>query len=114
MMIDENKTSRNQYTGQGGPWFYSRKEHHLMYNSITDMALYNEHKGKRQPCDPLLLLTPQIRQVLKDTHGPTGEICIWKEIILNEHNGIRTQQLIRAFHDFDEHGKFFDWVHVVT
>jgi hypothetical protein len=21
MMIDENKTSRNQYTGQGGPWF---------------------------------------------------------------------------------------------
>jgi hypothetical protein len=45
-------------------------------------------------------------------HGPTGEIRIWKEIILNEHNGVRTQQLIRAFHDFDEHGKFFDWVHV--
>jgi hypothetical protein len=112
IMIDENKTSRNQYTGQGGPWFYSRKEHHLMYNPITDTALYNEHKGKRQPGDPMLLLTQQIRQVLKDTHGPTGEIRIWKEIILNEHNGVRTQQSIRAFHDFDEHGKFFDWVHV--
>ena len=55
------------------------------------------------------LLTNQVRKVLKEQHD--GEIRIWKQIKLDLGGGTGSH-FIRAFHDFDASGKFFDWVQV--
>ena len=74
-----------------------------------------KYNGKKPP-NPFALLTTSIQNLLEELHGPTGDhpsdnIRIWKEIKLcfGEGNG---HHFVRAFHDFDSYGKFFDWVQV--
>jgi hypothetical protein len=62
-----------------------------------------------------MLLTQEIRDVLRSSHntdeGVKPEIEIWKEIKMSTEEGQR-DKYVRAFHHFDVHGSFFDWVHV--
>ena len=93
-------------------WTYTRKTAHMFYNIGDDRAEMIEYTGKKEP-SPFALLTSSIRRVLKDLHGPTGIIHIWKEIKLCFGRG-QGHNYVRAFHDFDSYGKFFDWVHVAV
>jgi hypothetical protein len=62
-----------------------------------------------------MLLTQQIRDVLRNAHdnyeGAQSEIEIWKEVKMTAEDG-GPNKYVRAFHHFDVHGQFFDWVHV--
>jgi len=108
------KQAKNQTANVGGEdlpsWTYTRKRHHMIFNMGDDQVDMVEYRGKKAP-EPLALLTPTIKTVLKDAHGPTGNIRIWKEIKLNFGKDCG-HHYVRAFKDFDSYGKFFDWVQV--
>jgi hypothetical protein len=91
-------------------WGYTRKKHHMLYNmgdNDAEMVEYNKTKA----VDPFVHLTQSICTVLKDTHGPTGNVRIWKEIKL-DFGKDQGHNFVRAFFHFDSYGKFFDWVQV--
>jgi Plavaka transposase len=100
-----------QASGEDLPkWGYTRKKHHMLYNMEHNEAVMVEY-NQTKAVDPFVHLTESIRTVLQATHGPTGNVRIWKEIKLyfgkdQGHN------FVRAFFHFDSYGKFFDWVQV--
>jgi hypothetical protein len=51
--------------------------------------------------------------VLHALHGDVGIVCIWKEIRVTLVGCGGGYHYVRAFHDFDSSGHFFDWVHLV-
>jgi len=96
-------------------WKFTRKKAHDRYNVLTEGSLMVDYKVPHD-ISPFTLLTPQIRQVLRDGHnneeGSQPEIEIWKEIMMTDEEGPNKYKYVRAFHHFDVHGRFFDWVHV--
>ena len=96
-----------------GIWKFTRKKAHIRYNVLTEECVIVDYKI---PADitPCMLLTPTIRDILRVGHenedGGKPEIEIWKEIMMTVDNG--PNKYVRAFHHFDVHGRFFDWVHV--
>jgi hypothetical protein len=80
----------------------SRKKHNMIYNQGDDHADMVEYKVTEP--DPLILLPPSFRKVLKELHGPTGDIRVWREIMLDLGNNQGTNY-VRAFHDFNSNGK---------
>jgi hypothetical protein len=96
--VDENADDKK--------WNYTRKNKcHMSYDLRTGNA----------GCDKLL--TSEVVKALRKEHGRVGIISIWKEIKVNvadDHGTTRKgYHYVRAFHNFDEHGPFFDWVHLV-
>ena len=88
-------------------WKYTRREHHMTYNIATQLAsLVKTCTFNVSDCSKLL--TNQVRKVLKEKHDD-GEIRIWKQIKIDLGGGTGTH-FIRASHDSDASGKFFDWV----
>jgi hypothetical protein len=64
-----------------------------------------------------MLLPDQVKQELHQDPSTgairsTGTIRIWKEIKVRLSDGLGDYHHVRAFHDFDVHGSFFDWVNV--
>jgi hypothetical protein len=57
------------------------------------------------------LLTTQVTKLLHDLHGNEGIISIWKEIKVDL-GCAGAKHSVRAFHDFDAYGPYFDWVHI--
>jgi hypothetical protein len=105
------KRATDHEVGEDSPsWACTRKKHHMIYNMESHQADMIEYQLKKVPV-PFALLTPAIRKVLHDTHGPTGNICVWKEIKLNFGMG-QGHNYVRAFHQYNSYGKFFDWVQV--
>jgi hypothetical protein len=96
-------------------WVFTRTTPHMLYNLEHNHAEMIKCNGKKVP-KPFSLLTTSVQNILRDIHGPTGnhpseDIRIWKEIKLCFGEG-KGHHYVRAFHDFDEYGKFFDWVQV--
>lgn len=85
-------------------WQYTRKNPHLIYNISTDIA--SNHDGSPVMFDCSMLLTDEIKRLLRRNHG--GEIQIWKDIRIDLGNG-QGHHNVRAYHEFDRHGSFFDW-----
>jgi hypothetical protein len=81
----------------------------MIYSLGDDLADMVEYKATEP--DPLIRLPPSFRKVLKELHGPTGDIRVWREIKLDLGNDQGTNY-VRAFHDFDSYGKFFDWAQI--
>lgn len=98
-VVDDNSASPS--------WHYTRNSPHLTYNIGTDKAYGSD--GTLVDCH--LLLTDEIKNLLRATHGETGEVGIWKEIRVNLANG-QGHHHVRAFHEFDQHGSFFDWAEI--
>ena len=93
-------------------WKYTRKQHHILYDMGSECASLVQCSTLLKNSDPMNLLTAQVRRVLKHNHGRNGGmIRIWKGIKIHLGNGDGHHH-VRACHDFDSHGKFFDWVQV--
>jgi len=103
------KISKHDYK-----WTFTRKKAHIRYNILTE-ALSVVEFSIPENVSPNMLLTQEIRDVLRSSHntdeGVKPEIQIWKEIKMSTEEGQR-DKYVRAFHHFDVHGSFFDWVHV--
>jgi len=114
LLIEETTGgSKNAPSGSNlpiGSWKYTRKSPHVLYDLQTGTALLNQCKVHTEN-DLSVLITDQMKGVLKDNHGHAGTIRIWKEIKIVLDDGLGEHH-VRAFHDFDIHGSFFDWVHV--
>ena len=82
----------------------------MLYHLQSELGVLVESKIHKDR-DYKKLLTDQIRQILRENHGRNGDIRIWKEIRIELGNGAG-HHYVRAFHDFDMHGTFFDWVQV--
>ena len=70
----QNQTA-NTGSGDLPPWTYTRKQHQMIFNMGDNHVGMVEYKGKKAP-DPLAQVTQPIKTVLKDKHGPTGNIRI--------------------------------------
>ena len=90
-----------------------------VYKEIASYALPNRNRGghidggkETKGVETYQeLLTKEIRQFLTSQHGSEGEVRIWKEIKVDLGHGSGYHR-VRAYHDFDAHGKFYDWVQV--
>ena len=107
---ESSKPNTSGVSSELSSWQYTRKLPHAIYLLDTGTAKLNECKVYKEG-DVMKLFPEQVRDVLKDTHGVSGEIRVWKEVLLTLEDG-QGHQRIRAFHDFDAYGSFFDWVHV--
>jgi hypothetical protein len=108
---EENPKQRRVEAPVETRWRYTRKLHHMLYKIETEEATLvggNVSKGVETFQE---LLTKEIRQFLTGRHGPEGDIRIWKEIKIDLGHG-NGYHRVRAYHDFDAHGKFYDWVQV--
>lgn len=120
ILSDQRLRSARQNTAIPPPddlpsWVYTRTAPHMVYNIEHRHAEMIKYNGK-QPPNPSALLTTSIQNLLQELHGPTGDhpsenICIWKEIKLCFGQG-KGHHFVRAFHDLDSYGRFFDWVQV--
>jgi hypothetical protein len=91
---------------EGQMWKYTRATCHMTFDlQSRDIETFHSNVPA-EPTDDKLLL-PQIQSFLRRTHGNSGMVMIWKEILLEPDPGAR--QYIRAFHSYDKYGKFFDW-----
>ena len=95
---------------EGGSWKYTRKSPHVLYDLHSGTAFLNQCKVHKEH-DLSLLLTEPIKEVLQKNHGAVGTLRIWKEIKIALDDSLGEHH-VRAFHDFDIHGSFFDWAHV--
>ena len=94
-------------------WHFTRKKAHMRYNILTEEHSVVEFTIPEN-VSASLLLTTEIREVLRRNHNEEGtqaEIEIWKEMKMTTAEG-QPDRYVRAFHHFDVHGAFFDWVHV--
>ena len=104
-------------------WSYTRKHCHAQYNLASkQLLLFGRHPSRRNhykepilsPADTTSQLIPeQLHKALVGKHGAEGVIQIWKEVKLHE-NESRRGTFIRAYHQYDSFGSFFDWAHVST
>lgn len=89
--------------GKDSSWIHTRKTAHLQYNLLTKQTTGPEsNKG---------LITEQVHRYLSIRHQDELVIEIWKEIKLTLDN-FQGTQYIRAHHEYDSHGPYFDWVHI--
>ena len=58
-----------------------------------------------------LLLDPIVQQ-LHSLHGNDGMIEIWREIAITIDTNNGAHQHVRAYHQYDKYGPYFDWVNV--
>ena len=106
----ETCTTDASSNSDASSWKYTRKKPHAVYLLDSESAQLNDCNIYKE-ADVMRLFPDQIRQVLRDSHGQTGEIKVWKEVLLTLEDG-QGHHHIRAFHDYDSYGSFFDWVHV--
>ena len=79
-----NRSHRKLHSGS---WQFTCKDPHLLYDLQTCSASLKECKVYKEP-NPSVLLTDHIKQVLEDSHGPSGTVCIWKEIKVALEDGL--------------------------
>lgn len=97
--------------------FFTRKTPHLIYDLETRTAksytkkqvVTEEDDDCPEPVHDKLLST-QVKEVLSDFHGDSGKIRIWKEARLPLDDTGTAKHFIRAYHQYDRFGSFFDWV----
>lgn len=94
-------------------WVFGRKTPHLSYNLLTEMVSENGIAcGAQRRLQHLSnLLTPRVIETLYDAHPNATKVHIWKEMRVFLGEGLGHHN-VRAYHEFDQHGSFFDWVHL--
>ena len=97
-------------------WKFTRKRSHLTYNLATRRALSSVEPGQPIPIYAeeqswRQLLLPQIVAKLYSAHGNNGTVEVWKEVLISLGSGKGTHH-VRAFHQYDGYGAYFDWVNV--
>jgi hypothetical protein len=95
-------------------WKYTRKKCHMRYDLQTKEAALDDGTTSYGNAGCHKLLTPHVKQVLDALHGDVGFLSIWKEIRVDLVGCGGGYHYVRAFHDFDACGHFFDWIHLVT
>lgn len=89
-------------------WKFTRKLPHVVYHMETDLAYMNG----TVPVDFPELINEPIKEVLRRTHPQDTIINIWKEIRIDFPTSVGGYHHVRAYHQFDVHGAFFDWVQI--
>ena len=89
-------------------WKFTRKLPHVVYHMETDLAYMNG----TTPVDFPELINEPIKEVLQRTHPQDTIINIWKEIRIDFPTSVGGYHHVRAYHQFDVHGAFFDWVQI--